>query len=209
MAITKDQIWAVADELDQAGKPPTLAAVRKAVGGGSFTTIQEAMSEWKAKRQAKDVPVTEPAPPALTDRLNEVGVELWGMALQLANARLAADRDTLEVERVQLEADRQEAADLADQLNEELDAAKARCAELERAAQETAGRLEAALADARTTGERATRAETRATEIERRVDDLNAELVRVHEQNRALVAAIPKPEADGDKDPGSRRTKRN
>lgn len=209
MAITKDQIWAVADELDQAGKPPTLAAVRKAVGGGSFTTIQEAMSEWKAKRQAKDVPVTEPAPPALTDRLNEVGVELWGMALQLANARLAADRDTLEVERVQLEADRQEAADLADQLNEELDAAKARCAELERAAQETAGRLEAALADARTTGERATRAETRATEIERRVDDLNAELVRVHEQNRALVAAIPKPEADEDKDPGSRRTKRN
>ncbi|MGF6613091.1 hypothetical protein OKW45_008079 [Paraburkholderia sp. WSM4175] len=50
MAITKDQIWVVADELDQAGKPATLAAVRKAVGGGSFTTIQEAMFEWKAKR---------------------------------------------------------------------------------------------------------------------------------------------------------------
>jgi hypothetical protein len=32
------------------------------------------------------------------------------------------------------------------------------------------------------------------TEIERRVDDLNAELVRVHEQNKALVAAIAKPD---------------
>ncbi|MGF6613101.1 chromosome segregation ATPase [Paraburkholderia sp. WSM4175] len=209
MAITKDQIWAVADELDQAGKPPTLAAVRKAVGGGSFTTIQEAMSEWKARRQAKAAPVTDPAPPALTERLNEFGAELWSLALQLANARLAADRDTLEAERVQLEADRQEAADLADQLNEELDVARARCAALERAARETTERLEAALADAGTAGERATRAETRATEIERRVDDLNAELVRVHEQNRALVAALPKPDAGEDGNPGSRRAKRN
>ena len=193
MAITKDQIWAAADELDGAGKPPTLAAVRKAVGGGSFTTIQDAMTEWKAKRQAKEAPIKEPAPQALTDRLSEVGAEIWSMALQLANARLAADRETLEAERVQMEADRQEAADLADQLNEELDAAKARCADLERAERETAGRLNAALADAKEAAERATRAETRAAEIERRADDLNAELGRVHEQNTALIAAIAKP----------------
>jgi hypothetical protein len=147
MAITRDQIWATADELDAAAKPPTLAAVRKAVGGGSFTTIQDAMTEWKAKRQAKETPIKEPAPQALTDRLSEVGAEIWSMALQLANARLAADRETLEAERVQMEADRQEAADLADQLNEELDAAKARCADLERSERETAGRLTAALAD--------------------------------------------------------------
>jgi hypothetical protein len=35
--------------------------------------------------------------------------------------------------RAMMEADRQKAADLADQLNEELDAAKARSADLERA----------------------------------------------------------------------------
>ena len=197
--ITKDQIWAVADELDQAGKPPTLAAVRKAVGGGSFTTISDAMTEWKAKRQAKETPITEPAPQALTDRLNEFGAELWSMALQLANARMAADREALEADRVQIEADRQESADLADQLNEELDAANARCADLERAARETADHLEAALADGREAGERATQAETRVTEIEHRVDDLNAELVRMHEQNKALVAVISKPDAGKDK----------
>jgi hypothetical protein len=32
-------------------------------------------------------------------------------------------------------------------------------------------------------------------EIERRADDLNAELGRVHEQNTALIAAIAKPAA--------------
>lgn len=39
MAITKEQIFAVADELDAAGQNPTLASVRKQLGGGSFTTI--------------------------------------------------------------------------------------------------------------------------------------------------------------------------
>jgi chromosome segregation ATPase len=156
------------------------------------------MTEWKAKRQAKETPIKEPAPQALTDRLSEVGAEIWSMALQLANARLAADRESLDADRVQMEADRQEAADLADQLNEELDAAKARCADLERAERETAGRLNAALADAKEAAERATRAETRAAEIERRADDLNAELGRVQEQNTALIAAIAKP-ADTDK----------
>jgi hypothetical protein len=35
-------------------------------------------------------------------------------------------------------------------------------------------------------------------EIERRADDLNAELGRVHEQNTALIAAIAKPAAGTD-----------
>ena len=53
MAITREQIWNAADEIDAAGQNPTLAAVRKAVGGGSFTTIQDAMTEWKARRAAR------------------------------------------------------------------------------------------------------------------------------------------------------------
>src|SRR5260370_18367024 len=120
MAITKDQIWAAADELDQTGKAPEVGAVRKGVGGGSITTIQDAMTEWKVKRQAKEAPIKEPTPQALADRLGEVGAEIWSMALQLANARLAADRETLEAERVEMEADRQGAAGRAGQLNGEL-----------------------------------------------------------------------------------------
>ena len=47
MAISKEQIFAVADELDAAGQNPTLANVRKQLGSGSFTTISEAMNEWR------------------------------------------------------------------------------------------------------------------------------------------------------------------
>ena len=50
MAITRERIFEVAEAMDAAGQVPTLAAVRKAIGGGSFTTISEAMTEWKANK---------------------------------------------------------------------------------------------------------------------------------------------------------------
>lgn len=145
MAITKERIWAAADELDAAGLNPTLAAVRKAVGSGSFTTIQEAITEWKARRSAKATPAMEPPPPAIAERMTELGAQIWSVAQDMAHARLAADREALAIEREQTEAERREAMELADSLSGELDQARARIASLEtseadsRAAQQQAG----------------------------------------------------------------------
>nr|WP_267785071.1 DNA-binding protein [Paenarthrobacter ureafaciens]MCY0975712.1 DNA-binding protein [Paenarthrobacter ureafaciens] len=61
MAISKEQIFAVADELDAAGQNPTLANVRKQLGSGSFTTISEAMNEWRARKASQAAPIREPA----------------------------------------------------------------------------------------------------------------------------------------------------
>jgi hypothetical protein len=55
MAISKDDVFKVADAIDAAGQSPTLAAVRKALGGGSFTTISQPLNEWKARKIAKEV----------------------------------------------------------------------------------------------------------------------------------------------------------
>ncbi|QQZ30792.1 DNA-binding protein [Thiothrix subterranea] len=71
MALTKDQIQQAADLIALTGESPTLAAVRKAVGGGSYTTINEALKEWKAKQQALITPSREPAPDNITKRLNK------------------------------------------------------------------------------------------------------------------------------------------
>lgn len=49
MAITKEQIFAVADKLDAADQNPTLASVRKQLGGGSFTTIWGRLRKRKIK----------------------------------------------------------------------------------------------------------------------------------------------------------------
>jgi chromosome segregation ATPase len=190
MAITKDQIFAVADELDAAGQNATLAAVRKALGGGSFTTISEGMTEWKARKAAKETPLREPAPPAVADRLAELGAEIWSSALDLANARLAAERDSLDAARLQLEADKAEAAELADQVTAELELAKAAlatAAAAEQAARNESDGLRQMLADQNL---RAATSEARANEIEKRANDLNAELARVNQQNTELVAGL-------------------
>jgi chromosome segregation ATPase len=178
MAITKEQIFAVADELDATGQNPTLAAVRKVIGGGSFTTISEAMTEWRAGRAAKAAPIREPAPQAITERLGELGAELWASALDLANGRLAAEREALEAARDETEAARQEASELADQLSVELDEAKTQIAALE--ASEAAVKSEANELRAKLSA-----AIERAAVAEARSDELRVELDRAHTDARS------------------------
>ncbi len=183
MAVTREQIFAVADELDTAGQKPTLAAVRKALGGGSFTTISEAMNEWRARKASQAAPIREPAPQAVADRLAEAGAEIWSLALELANARLASEREALEQARQEAEQARREAAELADQLTGELDEARARIEALERErreAEQTAAGLRGQLAEAQ---EQAHTAEARAAE-------LRTELDRAHQESAQARQAL-------------------
>ena len=127
MAITLQDIHAVADTIAAEGGKPTLAVVRKALGGGSFTTISEGMQAWKVKHQAQTIvtPLREAAPAAVSERLSAFGGEIWAIALELSNARLQSEREALEQVRQELAQTQQETIDLADQLNEELELAQA------------------------------------------------------------------------------------
>jgi len=118
---TKDQIWAAASALTEAGKNPTLAAVREQLGGGSYTDISSAMQTWRLNQQASTNPIREPAPSSIAERLNEFGSELWTVALELANNRLQSEREALEQARQETETIRKETTSLADQLTSELE----------------------------------------------------------------------------------------
>ena len=187
---TKDRIFAIAEELDAAGVNPTLAAVRKALGGGSFTTISEAMAEWRSRKEAKEAPIREPAPQLVAERLAEFGAEIWAAALELANGRLASEREGLEVARSQLEAEKREAAELADQVTAELETLQARVAGLE-ASEKSAKAETASLSDKLAkASERAATAEARAEEISKRADDLKAAFDAAREASAANVAEL-------------------
>lgn len=161
MAITTQDIHAVADRLAAEGQQPTLAAVRAALGGGSFTTISEAMKSWKAAQAAAAAPLREAAPAAVNERMGELAAEVWGVAIGMANDRLASEREALEVARLEMEQQQREAAELADQMaaeielqkaqiekdGEALKLAEAQAAQLA-AAQEAAHTAQAALAEA-------------------------------------------------------------
>ena len=190
MTSTASRIFELADELDAAGQNPTLAVIRKALGGGSYTTISQAMNEWRAKKAARDTPIRELAPQSITELLEQFGMEVWAQALQLADGRLSAEREALEQARQQLEAQRHEAAELADQVSAELEAARQEVSTLsEQLASEQAAtrvlngtlrerQLELAVAEART------------QEINTRATQLHEQLTTANLQNTELLRTI-------------------
>ncbi|OIQ91971.1 chromosome partition protein Smc [mine drainage metagenome] len=205
MAITAEQIWAAADALDAAGQSPTLAAVRKAVGGGSFTTISEAMAQWRARKADQSTPLREPAPPLVMERLAEVGADIWAAALDLANARLSSEREALEVARAELEASRLEAAQLADQLTVEVEDAKSSLEALhasETALQTQLGELKQTLAAEKASSkvlskdldqarDAAATAREQGIKAREELAELRGRLQTLQEQNAELLKRLP------------------
>ena len=190
MTLTDERIFTIADELDVAGTKPTQDTVRKALGGGSFATIGPILSRWRANKAAKALPMRLPAPAPIAARLQELGIDIWASALQIANSQLDTERASFEASRMQLEAEVKESAELADHITAELDKARSHVSDLEAAAhavQTETARLRAELATQ--TGLAAT-ATARAGELEKRADDLNAALERVNEQNSELLKAL-------------------
>ncbi|GAA4344058.1 hypothetical protein GCM10023144_47450 [Pigmentiphaga soli] len=186
MAVTKEQIFSAADELAAAGQKPTLEAIRQ-ITGGSYTTISPALNEWKARQATAAQPLREPAPQAVADRLAEVGAEVWGIALELANARLASEREALDKARADLEADRAEATELADRLAAQVDDLRT---ELDRAHQD-ADQARQALAEqlAATQAER-DQARQEAGKAREEAARLAGQLQAHQEQIAALLARI-------------------
>lgn len=181
MTSTTARIFEIADELDAAGQNPTLASVRKALGGGSYTTISQAMNEWRAKKAAKETPIREAAPQAIAELLEQVGMEVWAQALQLANGRLSAEREALEKARQEIEAQRQEAAELADQVSAELEAVRQDASSLREQLQEVQ-------ATARTVGDTLRERERDLAVAQARTEEIGTRATQLHEQLAASTA---------------------
>ncbi|MEB2159632.1 DNA-binding protein [Xanthomonas campestris pv. campestris] len=188
MAVSREQVFAAAAELQARGEKPTIEAVRQ-ITGGSYTTISPALNEWKARQSAATAALREPTPQVVAERLADLGSELWALALDVANTRLAKEREGLEKIRVELEADRNEAMTLADKLAGDVELLKSRQTSLEAAealARGETAELRERLAKAQ---EQAHTAEARAQEIDRRAGELRMELDRAHQDAAAARQA--------------------
>ena len=165
--------------------PPTLAAVRKLLGGGSYTTINEALKEWKAKQQPPSPLSVNPLPLRLQTRLEELGADMWAIALELANTRLTSEREALEATRIQLETAQQEATELADQLSAELEALQAQHQQAATTYRPPVPPLNTLRHENATLSRQLATTEARAEETTKRADDLKAELQHAHAENTA------------------------
>lgn len=122
MSAMNERIFTIADELDAAGQRPTLDKIRDILGAGSFTTISKARRAWYAKKNARDITAREPVPPLISESLEQLGSNVWAQALILANGRLSSEREALEKDRSEVEAECQKATEMADDLSSKLDA---------------------------------------------------------------------------------------
>ncbi|WP_075882038.1 DNA-binding protein [Vreelandella massiliensis] len=105
MALTKEDIFNVAERLAAEGTNPTQTAVREALGGGSFATIGPALKEWKDAQREDHALAEVVVPDALNERVEQMKAEAWKAAISEAERRLSAERDALH--------EAQEAADAA------------------------------------------------------------------------------------------------
>lgn len=109
MALTMEQIHAAADKIANDGVKPTLAKVRTALGGGSFTTINDAMQSWKlAQQQEQELQQVE-LPIEVSERLHALGAQIWDAANDIANSRLIAEREALATIKAEALAETEEA----------------------------------------------------------------------------------------------------
>ena len=96
MAITVEQVHQVADELAGQGINPTQVAVRKQLGGGSFSTIGEALKSWRAMRDTNAQLAEVIIPAEISERAELLVAQIWEIAQNIANERLQNDRKALE-----------------------------------------------------------------------------------------------------------------
>ena len=124
----------------ETGTRPTLAAVRDRLGGGSMTTISEAMKLWRKHQQESTAPAAIVVPEDVHAAITATLTGLWQQAMVTAEARLASERNSMQVEKGELEAQLAETEDAMAILEEEKAAAQAACAVLQQKLEELEAR---------------------------------------------------------------------
>ena len=130
MALTTEQIHQTAQELTEKGINPTLANVRQALGGGSFTTIGEALKTWKEAQKDNEKLKEIDIAPQIKDRADVLIGELWQNALDLADERLKLEREALAVAQQQADNKVVEMAEALSQVEAEQEQLNAQLDEL-------------------------------------------------------------------------------
>lgn len=179
----KDRIFAVADELfaaSGAGHFPSVEAVRQK-SRANMNYVVEALKEWR-QQQRKTIQVArEPLPEILHESIIGLGHSIWETAQKLAGESLETIKAAFETEKADLNKLLLEQSNAFEKLRAELEATDNRCIALDARCERTeaeAGEMKTQLAVAL---EDAGIAKLRVIEIEKRTEDLKAELVHAHE----------------------------
>lgn len=182
MALTTADIHAAADKLHEQGITPTQTKVREALGGGSFSTIGEALKSWKQELQEHEQLKQTDMPDSLRDESTVFIAKLWQAADQIANERLTAERQALAIERAKTQAE-------IDDANEAIAALEAEQLETLNLLKATEDRATKATADVETLTDEIVSIKTLNTDLSHKLD---IEQERTASANASLTATNDK-----------------
>ncbi len=128
--ITRDDVYSAASNIFSQGKNPTQAAVRSALGKGSFATISKYLQEWRQEQQDSGIDLAE-GQVVPEEYLQQFQRFYWGLRSNVETAIVSEQVGMLEQENEQLH-----------QRQENYDAIAAELAGLRFAYQEALNRLE-------------------------------------------------------------------
>lgn len=125
--VTRSQVFEAADRLAESGLLPTVVTVRSDLGKGSFTTINQHLSEWKALKWRADGQ-SMAIPPRVAAKMNELLETLWTFASHEANQNIDKIREAALRDVAELQSQLQEAGQQLETLVRERDALQAQLA---------------------------------------------------------------------------------
>ena len=179
---TKDRIVAAAEALYEEAKRaefPTVASVR-ARANVDMNAASTTMREWRRAKTTKATPVVVDVPDKVKATSLAALSTLWAEAQALANLALESAQAGWEGERAEAETLREQLSAAFDAKEAEVAKAMTSIETLETSVKSADAELSAAAANLANANERATTAQARTVEIERRADGLSEELARVH-----------------------------
>ena len=126
--ITEQDVFDAAQEITATGETPSTLTIHKALGRGSYSTIQKYLKVWEQSDAAHDaridtLPAVVTLPDALADDAASFGKKLWKVANDLAEAKLDQERLQLNNLKETFETSTQQAVDYADECNNRADTA--------------------------------------------------------------------------------------
>lgn len=183
----KDRIVTAAEALyDEAKRitKPSVAAVRSRAAV-DMNAASAVMKEWRRAQTAQAATLAVEVPEKVRGTNSSALASLWAEAQKMANESLMAAQAGWDVERAEAETFRGELAAAFDAKETELTVAQQQIAVLQTEGEDAGKRMQDLQAQLASANERAGTAEARSQGIERRANDLRAELDRTHDQARA------------------------
>jgi chromosome segregation ATPase len=113
-----DDVAAAAQRLKDAGKRPTLIAVRDLIGKGSYTTISTFLKQWSEEHSLDDEPVEVILPESVMSDAQLFLQKIYTVAKASADDQLERERELLRQKEIEFQEDMQQVVDIANDATE-------------------------------------------------------------------------------------------